>query len=166
MGASGDLAPLSHLALVLIGEGEVIHQGKRMPSAAALKQAGIKPLVLEAKESISLINGTQAMLAVGLLTVMQVEILADSADVIAGLVVDAQLGTNVAFDERIHRARPHAGQLQVAKTCAACSRTVPSASRIVIAARCRMPIPCAASPKYTARYATPWRTAAMSSKSR
>ncbi len=115
VGASGDLAPLSHLALVLIGEGEVIHQGKRMPSAAALKQAGIKPLVLEAKESISLINGTQAMLAVGLLAVMQVEILADSADVIAGLVVDAQLGTNVAFDERIHRARPHAGQLQVAK---------------------------------------------------
>jgi histidine ammonia-lyase len=115
VGASGDLAPLSHLGLVLIGEGEAYFSGKRMPSADALRQADIKPLVLEAKETISLINGTQAMLAVGLLATLQAEVLADTADVLGALAVDALLGTVVAFDERIHHARPHAGQLLVAQ---------------------------------------------------
>src|SRR5215472_16673411 len=115
VGASGDLAPLSHLGLVLIGEGEAYFNGKRMPAAEALKQAGTRPLVLEAKETISLINGTQAMLAVGLLATLQVEILADTADVLGALVVDALMGTDVAFDERIHQARPHLGQLHVAR---------------------------------------------------
>jgi histidine ammonia-lyase len=115
VGASGDLAPLAHLGLVLIGEGEAYLHGKRMPGAAALKQADIKPLVLEAKETISLINGTQAMLAVGLLATLQVEVLADTADVLGALVVDALKGTDVAFDERIHQARPHPGQLHVAR---------------------------------------------------
>src|SRR5271165_2476131 len=115
VGASGDLAPLAHLGLALIGEGEACYNATRMPSAQALKHADIKPLVLEAKETISLINGTQAMLAVGLLAVLQAEILADTADVLGALVVDALLGTDVAFDERIHRARPHAGQLHVAQ---------------------------------------------------
>lgn len=114
VGASGDLAPLSHLGLVLIGEGEAYHKGKRMPAAEALKLAQIKPLVLEAKETISLINGTQAMLAVGLLSTLQAEILADTADVVGSLSVDALRGTDVAFDERIHAARPHAGQFLVA----------------------------------------------------
>jgi histidine ammonia-lyase len=115
VGASGDLAPLSHLGLVLIGEGEAHYQGKRMPAAQALKRGDVKPLVLEAKETISLINGTQAMLAVGLLATLQVAILADTADVLGALVVDALKGTDVAFDERIHRARPHPGQLLVAQ---------------------------------------------------
>jgi len=115
VGASGDLAPLSHLGLVMIGEGETFLNGKRLPAADALKQADIKPLVLEAKETISLINGTQAMLAVGLLATLQVEILADTADVLGSLVVDALKGTDVAFDERIHQARPHPGQLHVAR---------------------------------------------------
>ena len=115
VGASGDLAPLAHLGLVLIGEGEAYYQSKRMPATDALKQADIKPLVLEAKETISLINGTQAMLAVGLLATLQVEILADTADVLGALVVDALKGTDVAFDERIHQARPHPGQLHVAR---------------------------------------------------
>ncbi len=115
VGASGDLAPLAHLGLVLIGEGEVVYRGKRMASADALKQTDIKPLVLEAKEAISLINGTQGMLAVGLLTTLQAEVLADSADVIGSLTVDALKGTDVAFDARIHNARPHAGQLLVAQ---------------------------------------------------
>jgi histidine ammonia-lyase len=115
VGASGDLAPLSHLGLVLIGEGEALFNSKRLAGADALKQAGIKPLVLEAKETISLINGTQAMLAVGLLTTMQAYILAATADVLGALVVDALKGTDVAFDERIHQARPHPGQLQVAR---------------------------------------------------
>jgi len=115
VGASGDLAPLSHLGLVLIAEGEAIFNGRRMAAADALRQADIKPLVLEAKETISLINGTQAMLAVGLLATLQASVLADTADVLGALVVDALKGTDVAFDERIHQARPHPGQLQVAR---------------------------------------------------
>ncbi len=115
VGASGDLAPLSHLALVLIAEGEAMHQGKRMTAAEAMKHADIKPVTLEAKESISLINGTQGMLAIGLLVTLQAYILADTADVIGALTLDALKGTDVAFDERIHKARPHAGQLLVAQ---------------------------------------------------
>ena len=114
VGASGDLAPLAHLGLVLIGEGEAHYKGKRMAAAEALKHADIKPLTLEAKEAISLINGTQGMLAVGLLAVLQVTVLADTADVIGALTLDALKGTDVAFDERIQRVRPHPGQLQVA----------------------------------------------------
>jgi histidine ammonia-lyase len=115
VGASGDLAPLAHLALALIGEGECIEEnGTRIPSADALKRAQIKPLVLEAKESISLINGTQAMLAVGTLALLASETLVDSADVIGGLSCDALKGTDVAYDERIHKARPHSGQIKSA----------------------------------------------------
>src|SRR6202007_3048886 len=99
VGASGDLAPLAHLGLVLIGEGEAIYQGKRLSGAEAMKLADVPPLVLEAKEAISLINGTKAMLAVGLLATLQAEDLAASADVIAALSVDALRGTDVAFDE-------------------------------------------------------------------
>jgi histidine ammonia-lyase len=115
VGASGDLAPLAHLALGLIGEGDVVHEAKQAPAADALTRAQIKPIVLEAKEAISLINGTQAMLAIGLLAIMQIEILADTADVVGALTLDALKGTDVAFDERIHRARPHPGQLLVAQ---------------------------------------------------
>jgi histidine ammonia-lyase len=115
VGASGDLAPLAHLALALIGEGECIDAaGKRIASADALKQAQIRPLVLEAKESISLINGTQGMLAVGALALLAAETLVDSADVLGGLCCDALKGTDAAFDERIHKARPHSGQMKTA----------------------------------------------------
>jgi histidine ammonia-lyase len=115
VGASGDLAPLGHLALALIGEGECIDdQGRRIPTAEALKRAQIKPLVLEAKEAVSLINGTQAMLAVGTLCLLAAEVLVDSADVIGALSCDALKGTDVAFDERIQKARPHAGQIRSA----------------------------------------------------
>ncbi len=115
VGASGDLAPLAHLALLLVGEGEC-HDGKggRIASLAALKSAGTKPLVLEAKEAVSLINGTQAMLAVGTLSLLTAEILVDSADVIGAMACDALKGTDAAFDERIHRARPHRGQITTA----------------------------------------------------
>ena len=116
VGASGDLAPLAHLALVLIGEGECLgSDGSRIAAAEALRRADIKPLVLEAKEAVSLINGTQAMLAVGTLALLAAETLADSADVIGALTLDALQGTDVAFDERIHRARPHAGQIKTAE---------------------------------------------------
>jgi len=115
VGASGDLAPLAHLALALIGEGECVGPaGERIPSGEALKRAQIKPLVLEAKESISLINGTQAMLAVGTLALLAAETLVDSADVLGGLCCDALKGTDTAFDERIHKARPHNGQMKSA----------------------------------------------------
>jgi len=114
VGASGDLAPLAHLALAMIGEGEVCHEGRHIATSEAMKAAQMKPVVLEAKESISLINGTQAMLAVGALALLEAENLADSADVLGALSLDALLGTDVAFDERIHRARPHAGQLRTA----------------------------------------------------
>ena len=114
VGASGDLAPLAHLAVALIGEGEAIVEGRRMNGAQALQRAGLKPLTLEAKEAISLINGTQAMLAVGTLALMTAENLAATADVISAMSLDALRGTDVAFDERIHAARPHAGQLKVA----------------------------------------------------
>jgi histidine ammonia-lyase len=115
VGASGDLAPLAHLALALIGEGECVGEtGARIPSGDALKRAQIKPLVLEAKESISLINGTQGMLAVGTLALLAAETLVDTADVLGGLCCDALQGTDTAFDERIHKARPHSGQLKAA----------------------------------------------------
>ena len=112
VGASGDLAPLAHLALALIGEGECVDdKGSRIPTAEALRRAQVKPLVLEAKEAVSLINGTQGMLAVGVLALLACETLVNSADVIASLSLDALKGTVVAFDERIHLARPHAGQI-------------------------------------------------------
>jgi len=115
VGASGDLAPLAHLALALIGEGECRDEkGARLPSAEALKRAQIKPLVLESKEAVSLINGTQAMLAVGTLALLAAETLVDTADVLGGLTCDALYGTDVAFDERIHKVRPHSGQMKTA----------------------------------------------------
>jgi histidine ammonia-lyase len=115
VGASGDLAPLAHLALALIGEGECVDEkGVRIPSADALKRAQIKPLVLAAKEAVSLINGTQAMLAVGTLALLAAETLVDSADVIGGMACDALQGTDTAFDERIHKVRPHRGQIHTA----------------------------------------------------
>jgi len=115
VGASGDLAPLAHLALALIGEGECIDTaGMRISSGDALKRVQIKPLVLAAKESISLINGTQGMLAVGTLALLAAETLVDSADVLGGLCCDALKGTDAAFDERIHKTRPHSGQIKTA----------------------------------------------------
>jgi histidine ammonia-lyase len=114
VGASGDLAPLSHLALAMIGEGQVWAESGRALSSEVLQQAQIRPLVPEAKEAISLINGTQAMLAVGTLSLLAAETLAATADVLGAMSLDALHGTDVAFDARIHEARPHAGQMEVA----------------------------------------------------
>jgi histidine ammonia-lyase len=116
VGASGDLAPLAHLAIVLIGEGECVDsRGARIPGGDAMRQAQIKPVVPEAKEAVSLINGTQGMLAVGILALLAAEILVDTADVVGAMTLDALRGTDVAFDERIHKVRPHRGQLQTAE---------------------------------------------------
>ncbi|KAF0248253.1 MAG: histidine ammonia-lyase [bacterium] len=114
VGASGDLAPLAHLALVLIGEGEAIYQGVRMPGGEALSQAGLTPVVLAAKEGLSLVNGTQAMAALGSLLVSQAERLSDLADLAGAMSLEALHGTSKASDPRIHLARPHTGQKQVA----------------------------------------------------
>jgi histidine ammonia-lyase len=115
VGASGDLAPLAHLALVLIGEGKAIYEGRGMTGGEAMRAGQIATLRLEAKEAISLINGTQAMLGLGLLALLEARTLASTADVVSAISLDTLQGTDVAFDERIHRARPHAGQMLVAK---------------------------------------------------
>jgi histidine ammonia-lyase len=116
VGASGDLAPLAHLALVLIGEGECFDgNGGRISGADAMRNAQITPVIAEAKEAVSLINGTQGMLAVGALALLAAEVLIDSADVIGAMTLDGLRGTDVAFDERIHRARPHPGQIKTAE---------------------------------------------------
>src|SRR3989338_8597235 len=115
VGASGDLAPLSHLALVLIGEGEAFYEGKRLSGGEAMKRAGLEPIQPEAKEGLALINGTQPSLAVGLLALLEAENLADTADVATALALDALRGTPVAFDERIQALRPFPGQAQTAR---------------------------------------------------
>ena len=114
VGASGDLAPLAHLALATIGEGEVFYKGERLPAEEGLQRAEIAPLRLEVKEGLALLNGTQAMGAVGALALHRAQQLALLADVAGAMTLEALKGTPVAFDERIHAARPHAGQLAVA----------------------------------------------------
>lgn len=114
VGASGDLAPLSHLALAVIGEGESFYKGVRLTSAEALKQSGIEPLELEVKEGLALLNGTQAMAAVGGLALYRAERLTRLADVAGAMTLEALRGTPVAFDERIQSVRPHPGQIEVA----------------------------------------------------
>ncbi len=111
VGASGDLAPLAHLALVIMGEGEAFYRGKRTNGGDAMRQAGLTPLALAAKEGLALLNGTQAMTAVGALAIARARRLAQLADVAGAMSLDALLGTPAAFDPRIHEARPHAGQI-------------------------------------------------------
>ena len=115
VGASGDLAPLAHLASTVIGEGEAFYKGERLPSADALRKAGLKPLQLEVKEGLALLNGTQAMGAVGGLALHQAVRISRLADVAGAMTLEALRGTPVAFDERIHKARPHQGQIRVAE---------------------------------------------------
>jgi histidine ammonia-lyase len=110
VGASGDLAPLAHMALVMIGEGEAEYEGAVMPGGEALRRAKLEPLTLESKEGISLLNGTQAMLAIGCLELEQAERLARAADVVCAMTLDGLKGTPRAFDPRIHAIRPHPGQ--------------------------------------------------------
>ncbi len=114
VGASGDLAPLAHLALVVIGEGEAFHRGERMPGGEALRRAGLQPMELAAKEGLALLNGTQAMNAVGALAVARAQRLVKLADLAGAMSLEALKGTPTAFDPRIHQARPHAGQIAAA----------------------------------------------------
>jgi histidine ammonia-lyase len=114
VGASGDLAPLAHMTLALIGEGECYYGGERMPSLAALERAGLKPIELGAKEGLALVNGTQVMTAVAALGVLRAERLAAAADVIAAMSLEAYLGSDRVFDRRLNALRPHPGQERVA----------------------------------------------------
>ena len=115
VGASGDLAPLAHLALALVGEGPCLHEGRSLSAAEALSRAGLAPVALEAKEGLALINGTQLMTAVGGLALAEAGRLVRTADVAGALSLDALKGTDVAFDARIHAARPHPGQAASAR---------------------------------------------------
>lgn len=115
LGASGDLAPLSHLALVLVGEGEAYYQGNRLPGGQAMKLAGLVPVALEAKEGLALINGTQVMTAVGTLACRDAMNLANWADCTVALTSEALFGVRDAFDALTHNIRPHKGQRQSAE---------------------------------------------------
>jgi histidine ammonia-lyase len=114
VGSSGDLAPLAHMALVLIGEGEAYQSGKIADGREALRKAGIKPLVLQAKEGVALINGTQPMSAIGSLTIYDALRLIHDASIASSMSLEALRGTRMASDERIHAIRPHEGQTDVA----------------------------------------------------
>ncbi len=115
VGASGDLAPLSHMALVLIGEGEAEYEGEILSGAQALKQAGLKPVELQQKEGIALINGTQISTAIAALALSDSQNLIASAEIAAALSIEALEGVVDAFDARIHKVRPHLGQKQSAQ---------------------------------------------------
>lgn len=114
VGASGDLAPLAHLALVLIGEGEAEHQGTIMPGDRALAAAGLAPVELEAKEGLAMINGTQLITAIGALAVVRGEKLCTTADVVGAMSLEALKGTARPFDARVQAVRPHPGQADTA----------------------------------------------------
>ncbi|WP_264805014.1 histidine ammonia-lyase [Cytobacillus sp. NCCP-133] len=115
LGASGDLAPLSHLALVLLGEGEVFYKGERKPAIEVLEEEGISPLVLEAKEGLALINGTQAMTAMGVVAYLEAERLAYQSELIAAVTMEGLNGIIDAFDENVHQARGYKQQVDTAR---------------------------------------------------
>jgi histidine ammonia-lyase len=114
VGASGDLAPLSHLAIVLLGGGEAFHEGERMPGGEALQRAGLQPVELSYKEGLALNNGTAQMLATGVLALQRLQDLLDIADLAAAMTIDAFAGRMAAFAPQVHALRPHPGQVQVA----------------------------------------------------
>lgn len=115
VGASGDLAPQAHMALAVIGEGDSFFRGRRMPAALALKKAGLKPFVLAEKEGLSLLNGTQAMQAVGGLALLAARRVYDATQLACAMSLDALTGTPAPYDEAVQRLKPHPGQLAAAK---------------------------------------------------
>jgi histidine ammonia-lyase len=115
VGASGDLAPLAHVGIALIGEGEAIFRGERLSGAEALSRAGLRPAKLHPKDGLALVNGTQVITAVLAHAVLKARRLVRSADVVGALTLDSLLGTDIAFDPRIHETRPHPGQAASAR---------------------------------------------------
>ena len=129
VGASGDLAPLAHLTAVLIGEGEAVYGGERMPGARALAECGVMPVTLEAKEGLALINGTQIMTAQGVLALRLAELTAKAADVAGAMSLEALRGTDAPYRSLTHDVRPHPGQQATARnmlTLLAGSEVLPS----------------------------------------
>lgn len=129
LGASGDLAPLAHMSEVLIGEGEADYRGTRMPGEEALKQAGIAPMTLKAKEGLALLNGTQMMCAIGTLALLEAEALCNVADLAGAMTIEAVKGSHKPFDPRIAEARAHRGHAE----SAALIRDLLAESKIVAA---------------------------------
>ncbi|ABR49288.1 histidine ammonia-lyase [Alkaliphilus metalliredigens QYMF] len=115
LGSSGDLAPLAHMVLVMMGEGEATYKGNKMSGKEAMEKAGIPPVVLSAKEGLALINGTQVMTAIGALLIYDCQKLIKLADIAGALTLEAQRGIIDAFDHKVHRVRPHQGQQQTAQ---------------------------------------------------
>jgi len=115
VGASGDLAPLAHMSLVLMGEGEALYEDKKLSGKEAMNKAGIEPVELQAKEGLALLNGTQVMTAIGVLALHDSKNLLKSALIAGAMSLEALKGTSTAFDERIHKVRPHPGQNKCAK---------------------------------------------------
>lgn len=115
LGASGDLAPLSHMVLVMLGEGQAIYNGKRLSGKEAMDLAGIPTITLTSKEGLALINGTQIMTSVGALTLYDSIMLSKTADIVSALTVEALMGIVTAFDEKVHKVRAHKGQINTAK---------------------------------------------------
>ncbi len=118
VGASGDLAPLAHLSLVLIGQGEALYKGQRLTGRQALSKCGMKPLKLEAGEGLALVNGTQVMTAVGALAVRDAGLLAKLTDIAAAMSLEVLMGSRTEFDPKIHKVRPHPGQAAAADNMA------------------------------------------------
>jgi histidine ammonia-lyase len=110
VGASGDLSPMAHIGLVTIGRGQAFYRGRIMPGGQALKKAGMKPLVLKAKEGLAITNGTEVMTAVGILNLLEAEDLCKLADITGAMSLETLRGTDKAFDPKIQALRPHAGQ--------------------------------------------------------
>jgi len=127
VGSSGDLAPLSHIAMALTGQGDCYHNGRKQPVALALKLSGLEPAKLKAKEGLALINGTQFMTALLALCVYQAEILVESADICGSLTLEAAHGLSSAFVDRLHQLRPHPGQLRSASNV----RAITSGSKLL-----------------------------------
>ena len=118
VGASGDLAPLAHLSLVLIGMGEAFYKGQRLSGRQALSKCGLKPLQLEAGEGLALVNGTQVMTAIGALAVYDAGLLAKLTDIAAAMSLEVLMGSRTEFDPKIHEVRPHPGQAAAANNMA------------------------------------------------
>lgn len=115
LGASGDLAPLSHMVLVMLGEGEAYYNGEKIPGKEAMDRAGIEIVELTSKEGLALINGTQVMTSIGAITLYDAMELSKISDIVASLTIEALNGVVDAYDERVHKVRPHMGQINTAE---------------------------------------------------
>ncbi len=114
VGASGDLAPLAHMALVLLGKGEAFYNGQKMSGEEALKASGLTPILLESAEGLALVNGTQVMTAIGALCIHDAQRLSRLTDIAAAMTLEVLMGSRTEFNPKIHQVRPHPGQMAAA----------------------------------------------------